>query len=204
KFQTSDGSALPNPFRVGISASTIDGTVHPRTQHIKAVVTPADEAASVNIAAFGLTVSNVAKNSSTGEITFDVVGTTKSNQRGDRLLIAHHDPNINKQAPVTVVVPGAIAGPPTYPHDTIGGGVVVENRALNITTTPVLIDIDQGHRALDTIYARFLTIKVLDQFGDLLGDIYKDAEVEENDGLGHVFSINSPLTASGTYADAAG
>ena len=51
---------------------------------------------------------------------------------------------------------------------------------------------------------RFLTIAVNDQLGDPIGDIYDMAEVEELDGIGHIFSINQRLTAAGTYSDPVG
>src|SRR5262249_49684297 len=57
-FQKSDGSALPDPFRVGISAAQLDGTTHDRTQHLRALVEPHAEAANVNIVGVGVAVSN--------------------------------------------------------------------------------------------------------------------------------------------------
>ncbi len=53
-----------------------------------------------------------------------------------------------------------------------------------------------------TIYVRFLTVTVCDQFGGLMGDLYQGAEVSELadcDGVYH--SINQPLSASSTYLD---
>ena len=154
-----------------------------------------------------MTVSNQSAPDSHGVITFDVVGKTPSKQHGDRSLIPHHStagnlpPSPNTGFPVTVSIPGAIAGPPNYQHDTTGT-LVVQNRALNITTSPAL-DIDKDHLELDTIYCRFLTITVLDQLGDPLGDLYQGAEVEEN-LFGTVVSINQYLTATGTYSDPVG
>jgi hypothetical protein len=223
KFKKSDGSGsdLPSPFKVGISQMTIGNTdvaggggptMHDRTQTIWVVVTPAGEAANVTVSGPGLNVSTVSTNTTSGVITVKVVGKTKSTQRGDFSLYANHTTAglfpkgpggtpLPGGFPVTVVVPGAIAGPPNYQHDTTGT-LAVQNMALNLTTSPTK-NIDSGHVELDTIYARFLTITVLDQFGDPLGNLYQNAEVEENI-FGTLVSINSPLSATGTYSDPVG
>jgi len=52
-FQQSDGTALPSPFRVGISETTLGGVDHDRTQRLQAIVTPAQEANNINIVATG-------------------------------------------------------------------------------------------------------------------------------------------------------
>lgn len=74
-----------------------------------------------------------------------------------------------------MVVPAAVA----TPHDTKGSGVVITNQGLNLGTSPPEFGIPLGQVELDTIYARVLTITVVDQFGDGLGNIYSGAEVEE-------------------------
>ena len=155
----------------------------------------------------GLDVSTVSTDS--GVITVNVVGKTKSRNPGDFSLYAHHNTTgvnfpSNQGFPVTVVVPGAIAGPdvkPIYQHDTTGTPIM-QNMALNRTTSPV-VNVDRDHVELDSVYGRRLTITVVDQFGDPLGDLYKDAEVEEI-LFGIVVSINSPLSNSGTYTDPVG
>ena len=97
-------------------------------------------------------------------------------------MYAHHSTGVNFPSnqgfPVTVVVPGSIAGPPNYQHDT-NGTLVVQTMALNLTTSPV-VNVDRDHVELDTVYVRRITITVVDQFGDSLGDLYNNAVVEEN------------------------
>src|SRR5262249_41451642 len=163
--------------------------------------------ANVTVSGPGLDVSTVSTDS--GVITVNVVGKTKSRNPGDFSLYAHHNTTgvnfpSNQGFPVTVVVPGAIAGPdvkPIYQHDTTGTPIM-QNMALNRTTSPV-VNVDRDHVELDSVYGRRLTITVVDQFGDPLGDLYKDAEVEEI-LFGIVVSINSPLSNSGTYTDPVG
>ncbi|MGH9830257.1 MAG: hypothetical protein ACREDR_44170, partial [Blastocatellia bacterium] len=210
-FQKSDGTALPSPFRVGISATLLDGTTkHDRTQHLRLSVSPANEASNINITMAGsgtmpgqIAISNRAANNSTGVVTFDIVGTVKSHDRGDVTLKAKDGGNATATAAVSVVIPGAIAGPPEDVHDTTGGGIDVANKALNIGTLPPLLDVPLTQASLDTIYAVLLTIKLTDQLTDPLGDIYTGAEVAEP-FAGVFHSINSPLTSSGSYIDFVG
>lgn len=100
--------------------------------------------------------------------------------------------------PESVVVPGKVA----TPHDTMGE-FVEANRVLDATTSPAVYSLPNNQVALATIYMRFLTITVKDQFGDLIGDIYKDAVVTETIGTA-TFSINQKLTSSSTYLDPVG
>ena len=88
--------------------------------------------------------------------------------------------------PVSVVVPGKVA----TPHDTMGQ-FVEANRVLDATTSPAIHDLPPGQVALATIYMRFLVITVKDQFGDLIGDVYKDAVVTETIGTSTVSIIRN-------------
>ena len=197
-FQKSDGSALPNPLQVGITATTLSGQVHDRKQHLRLVVTPSSEAANVSIdVSSKLQKSNVSR--SGGIVTFDVVGTSKSTSHSDSTITAKHMGNSVGTAAVEVIVPNNVSAT----HDTVGGGLVIQNRALNVTTSPALIDVPANQVALKTVYIRNLTITVCDQFGGLIGDLYQGAEISENSLLG-VFSINQFLTASSTYTDPVG
>lgn len=83
------------------------------------------------------------------------------------------------------------------------GTFVAENRVLTTSTSPPAQGAGPGEVELATIYARFLTIKVIDQFNDLIGDIYVGAEVTETLGASNV-SINQYLTSSSTYSDPVG
>jgi hypothetical protein len=199
-FQKADGTALPNPFRVGISAATLGGTTHDRKQGLQAVVVPASEANKVSLSVSSrLNKSGVNVNTTTGIITFNVVGTTKSDSRGDATITATYG-DMMTTAPVSVVVPSKIA----TPHDTIGGGVVIENRVAD-ATSPAALGLPSGKVALATFYMRFLTLTVHDQFDDSLGDVYLNAEVSELWEVDNQYhSINQPLSATGTYLDPVG
>jgi hypothetical protein len=60
-----------------------------------------------------------------------------------------------------------------------------------------------GKVSLQTIYVRYLTITVKDQFNNLIGDIYAGAVVTETIGAANV-TINQPLTSASTYSDPVG
>jgi len=187
-----DGSQLPSPLRVGITANN-----HDRKQHLKAVVLPASAAANVTISVSGsLTKSN--QQISGGTITFDVVGNTKSTNRGDASITATHPVGLVVTKTVSVVVPSAIA----TPHDTTGGGLIIDNRVLDTTTSPG-VAVPPGQVKLKTEYMHYLTIVVKDQFGDLLGDLYEGANVSETIG-GVTVPINRTLSSSSTYTDPTG
>jgi hypothetical protein len=189
EFQTAAGTALASPLRVGISASGND-----RKQSLKAVVTPASEASKVTLSAgASLTMSDAATSGNT--ITFKLVGKAKSAAKGDTKITATYQ-GATLDHPVTVVIPAKVA----TPHDTTGGGVTSENRALDAGTSPAWSSpLANGDVALVTLRARILTITVHDQFGDGLGDVYDGAVVSEG-GL----DINRRLTATGTYSDPVG
>jgi len=147
-FQKSDGSALPSTLRVGITANG-----HDRKQHLRAVVDPSSEAANITISVSSkLQLSNVS--TSGGIITFDVVGATKSDSRGDSTITARHSSGTTFTKSTSVVVPAQVG----TPHDTTGGGVVIANRALNVTTLPPIINVPSSQVDLVTIYSRALSI----------------------------------------------
>jgi len=193
----SDGTALSSPFRLGISATTTSGTVHNRTQHLKATVNPANQVGNVTVGATSkISLSNV--HSASGVITFDVVGATESSTSGDSSITATSQGMTLVTKPVSVVVPSKVA----TPHDTTGE-YVKANRVTDATTSPSYNGLPSGKVALQTIYARFLTITVKDQFNALIGDIYEGAEITETLGASNV-SINQTLTSSSTYSDPVG
>ena len=193
----SDGAALPSPFRLGISSTTTSGTPHNRTQHLKATVNPANQVGNVTIGVTSkVTLSNV--HTANGVITFDVVGETESSTSGDSSITATSLGKTLANITVSVVVPSKVA----TPHDTVGA-YVAENRVTDGTTSPSYNGLPSGKVALQTIYARFLTITVKDQFNALIGDIYEGAEVTETLGASNI-SINQSLTSSSTYSDPVG
>lgn len=189
-----DGSPLPTIFRIGRNGGGND-----RTQALKATVTPAGKAASITISvSSGITLSGVQTNSETGVITFNVVGKTESAEKGDASITAKGSSATLVTQKVSVVVPSKVA----TPHDTMGT-FVAANRVLTATTSPPAQGAGPGEVELATIYARFLTITVKDQFNDLIGDIYAGAIVTETVGASNV-SINQSLTSSSTYSDPVG
>ena len=193
QFQKADDGLLNSLLRLGISTSA-----HNRTQHLKAVVQPANQTSKVSIqVSSAITLSNVSVGN--GVITFDVVGNTKSNSSGDASIIAKYNSTrtITTQQ-VSVVVPAKIA----TPHDTTGS-FVIANVALDSTTVPAIplftspFFLQSDDVALVTLYARNLTITVKDQFDDLIGDIYEGSAITEYGTI----SINQNLTSSSTYID---
>ncbi len=189
QFQTGTGAALPFPLRIGITAGGRD-----RTQHLRAVVTPASEAANITLTAgASLTMTNVARVNNI--ITFDLVGNTRSTTRGDATIIATQSNGSMTKFPVSVVVPAAVA----TPHDVTGGGLVAANRVMDASTSPAIIGLPAGQVQLGTIYVRFLNILVHDQFGDTIGTLYAGAAITERG-----FAINQNLTAASTYSDPVG
>jgi hypothetical protein len=193
-----DGSELADPFRVGVTANG-----HDRSQQLKAQVFPFAEAANVTIeVSSGLTLSDVVPNSSTGVITFRVVGnlTAGSTNEGDQNITASHnvEPYFVRKN-VTVVVPFQVG----TPHDTAGGGVVVSNQVLGPTSSPAWYGLPAGQVFLATTYKRVLTITVWDKWNHAIGDLYGGAEISEN--LGSITAtINQFLSSASTYSDPVG
>ncbi len=75
--------------------------------------------------------------------------------------------------------------------------------ALNVDTSPTLVDVPSSQKRLVTVYIRWLVITVKDQFTDLIGDIYPDAEISEII-LSTPVSIHQHLTSTSTYIDPVG
>ncbi len=143
-------------------------------------------------------ISNVNKDATAGVITFDAVGVTPSDQRGDGSITASNS-GVTFSQSVSVIVPKKIA----IPHDT-SGNLVIGNRALNKDTSPAIPDIPSSKVLLVTIYMRFLTITVTDQFDEAVGDLYLGAEITEIYPGQSEIAINQALTASSTYTDPVG
>jgi len=197
-FQKSDGSALPNPLRVGISATTLGGVAHNRTQHLRAVITPAAQAANVTITSNNkLTVTQ--GSTSNGVINFDVVGKNQSGSHGDGTIKANHSGMVIGTAAVDVLVPNNVSAT----HDLVGGGPAILNIAEWAGSSPAFLGLAPNQRRLVTFYGRFLNITVCDQFGGLIGDLYLGAEISELIG-GTPVSINQTLQSNSKYADPVG
>lgn len=190
EFTDSEGVALDFPHRIGITVGT-----HNRTQHLRAVVSPANEAVNFTITAGPkINLSNVVR---TGNLfTFDIVGTGESVTRGDTSLIATHTSGPTFEHLVSVVVPKSIA----TPHPQPSGPVAGINRVLDATTSPGFVGLPPGQVALMTVYLQWLSIRVVDQFGDNIGDLYQGATITEYGGI----PINQNLQANSTYQDPVG
>jgi hypothetical protein len=187
-----DGTALPNPFRIGIN-----GGGHDRAQHLKAIVSPASRTSGVSIGASSkITKSNV--NSASGVITFDVVGNAASSTAGDSSITAVYSSKTVVTKPVSVVVPSKIA----TPHDT-DGVYSPSNRVLDGTTSPAAHGVASGNVLLVTLYCRYLNIVVKDQFNELIGDVYAGAEITETRN-GQTLSANQFLSSHSSYGDYVG
>ena len=199
-FQTGDGASLPSPLRIGISATTLGGATHDRKQSLRAVIDPPADAPNITITGSNaVQISEVARVNNV--ITFKVVGVNKSSQKGDASIKAvNSSGGALATHQVSVVAPSRVA----KNHDLTGGGVVIANQALNATTSPAITNVPATSVQLLTIYVRFLTITVKDQFGDSVGDLYAGAEVTEQDSSGTWHPINQSLTSSSTYSDPVG
>jgi hypothetical protein len=194
---------LPSPFRIGINGGGND-----RKQSLKATVSPTSVTANTNIQVSSkITLTNVQKNTSTGVITFDVVGNSASAagsscSGGDSFITAEFSNGTLfatlLEKPAFVAVPSKVA----TPHDTTGS-LVIANRVLDASTSPAVPGLPANHVLLATIFVRFLTITVQDQCNNLIGDLYAGARVTETHETAMV-DINQPLTASSTYSDPAG
>lgn len=196
QFQKQSGAPLGSPFRVGISYGS-----HDRTQHLRAVVQPESEVGKVKLdSTSGIGVTNVTIVGNA--INFDLFGIVKSNAPGDQSVTATHPFGVSASQPISVVIPGKVA----EPHDTVGSGLFVTNLLGSATSSPVIDGVPPGQVELVTIYVRFLQVRVVDQFGDSIGDLYQGADVSEDDptlGIGF-FPLNQSLHADSTYLDPVG
>lgn len=197
-FKKADNSTLPSPMRIGINSLTLAGSLQDRTQHLKAVVTPAAQASNITLTPDKIQISNQSADSTTGVVTFDAVGITPSDQQGDGSIKAKIGSVVVGTQTLTVVVPAKLVH-----SSNTGSGIVIQNIAMNPTTTPPSYRVSRSQYELNTNYYRNLTITVTDKWDIPVGDVYVGAEITEVLGT-FEGSINYPLTASGTYVDPVG
>jgi hypothetical protein len=114
-------------MRIGISSVTLGNTPQDRTQHLKAVVTPAAQASSVTLVGDKVQISSASADANSGVITFDAVGITPSDQQGDGSIKAKIGTTVVGTQTVTVVIPAKLT------HDN-GGALTIQNVAMNKTT----------------------------------------------------------------------
>jgi hypothetical protein len=205
-------SALPSPFRLGISSTVPDcmnnPVTHDRTQIIQAIISPPWETPNIGItdhrASNGgtLTFKITETDNVNGIITMTVVGTAQSANQGDVQIIAT-DTLIGSQStlPVSVIVPSQIA----TPHQS---GTFTEpgvNIFSSVCTSPASEGIPTGDVSLFTDYEVRLTVTVWDQFGTTVADLYAGASVSEtNPANGLIVPINQNLTSGSSYTDPVG
>jgi hypothetical protein len=197
-FQDSNGVVLPTTLRIGFSSTTLAGVVQDRKKSIRVVVSPSSAAPNVVLEGGKVSISN--QNTSNGVITCDVTAVTPSVDEGDGFIKAKIGSTVIGTQAVTVVVPTKIG----TPHDTAGGGLVIQNIAMNSTTTPPFPGVPSNQFLLVTAYIRLLTITVRDKWDHPIGDVYNGAEVTEVFGGNPELSINSPLNAASQYIDRVG
>jgi hypothetical protein len=131
-FQSSSGSTLPSPSRLGVSSTVKDCSGNPvsrdKTQTIQAVVAPVSETPNIGITQTSvsgggtLTFNITQTNDATGTITMTVVGTTQSANQGDVKIVATDStggPQFSQS--VSVIVPSQIAIPHPQPSQTVPG-----------------------------------------------------------------------------------
>ncbi|MBI4747446.1 MAG: hypothetical protein HY774_03115 [Acidobacteria bacterium] len=200
QFQTSDGQPIMTPLRVGISSNG-----HDRTQHLQAVVTPAQEAANVSLVEFngssGIKTSNIQRVGN--KIKFDITGTIKTDKtkpEGDIFTLASYYTGGKVYTHnVVVPVPTSIA----TPHDT-KGVKIIENTGLNSVTIPRISAVDPSRYLLVTLYARKLKVTLWDQFGKKLGTLYDGAEIFERFEDESSFQTINQFITEGLYYDIVG
>lgn len=199
-FQYADGRSLPEPLRIGLTTKA-----NKRTVSLRAVVTPANSVETKDIDIIInkgkiLKISNQKNNNNI--ITFDVDGEFSTLPELPIVMIQakHKSLGILGSVVYRVVVPNKV----DPEHDTEGQGVESGNLAQNETTSPAEPQANEKQAMLVTYYVRFLKIRLLDQYGESLEDIYNGSKVEEStDGKGFV-SLNQPIQSGGVFLDPVG
>lgn len=201
-FQFADGSALPNPLRIGLTTK-----ITSRKVVLRAVILPAGavEAKDIDIV-LSVVKSKVLKISPpkiAGDvITFEVDGVFDTIASISTAIQAKHKTmGVLGEAPFRVVIPHQV----DPEHDTVGrNGIESANLAQNITTSPAEPQASEKEAMLVTYYERFLEIKLLDQYGDSLGDLYNNSKVEESTDEKSFVSLNQPIQSGSFFFDPVG
>ena len=137
-----------------------------------------------------------------GEITFKLTGksaTPKDKPDGDTSIQAIINGQICDEAKVIVIIPAAV-GPN---HQGKSGAVPAVNLAAGKNTSPTdfFPSLGQFQCLLITYYAQWITVPVIDQFGQPLDTMYQDFGVSEFVHGGAWIKINQYMAADGTYQD---
>lgn len=189
-------SFSPDPIKTGY---TKDGSVDIKVI-VTATVDPKDKTDDVEIKISGykrVTVANIQRNRPKGTVIFEVRGkspTDKNKRDGDTTIEAWINGKLAGSAPAIVVIPAAIG----TPHPQANGLVQPKNLVTDATTSPPAKDLPGGMVALGTSYQHWLTIPVVDQFGNALDSSYDGVPVTES----HL-PMNQKMSG-GTYKDPVG
>jgi len=155
----------------------------------------------------GPKILNVRRDPMTGTMTFDVNGGALLNdtQEGAQVVKAKNRGETLGTAAIRVVYPKRVE--PKDPSPTTWQ-ITPQNIALGESTSPKWVDVNlpSDMLTLGTFYGVFITIKVFDQFGKPLSDVYKGQPVSERfeKGKDEYGYINQNLAADGTYQDPVG
>jgi GT2 family glycosyltransferase len=193
---TFDQALLRTGFIKGGKGATIVKT-------IKATVVPASAVQKIDLATTGkagaIALSQVTKHED-GTITAQVVAKQKSSKAdGDASVVAKLGTKELASVAVVVLVPSAIG----RPHDTPSGAVQPKNVVADKTSSPPWpFPLGANKVVLATIYAQVVTVRVVDQFGQPLDDVYRGAYVEEQLAKTKAWrDIYQRLDGSGEYKD---
>ena len=143
---------------------------------------------TVSVEVLGQSASPASQNPTKNASSTDLRSIDKSNA---------NNPIVQSAIPVFIEVPSkAKTGTKTEIK------VKAINRAMNSTTTPPWPGLAANMVQLLTSYETFLTVQVLNQWGQPLSAIYAGLEVEEIPAGGATFTpLNVKTTANGTYPD---
>lgn len=193
-------------LKTGFTISPVDNKVLPIRVPATLTCDPPTQVANVTLTVIGtnrVVIANKRIDSTTGVLSFTVGGTSptpSSTKAGDASILAQIDGNTCAAMQAIVIVPASIQQP--FPQ--ASGNVRPQNLRLNVTTTPPFPSVDKFNVALVTVWLFPLTITVLDQFGNVLDDIYIGAPVYEKGANDLFFNINVRIVSGGTYTDLVG
>lgn len=138
------------------------------------------------------------RNQGNGVISFDLVGTIKSDKPGDTYVEADYWTGGSVKKTATVIIPADVG----KPHPTFDGVVTPFNLVGNASSSPSFFPSPPSspiNTDLQTLWITTLTIPVVDQFGSPCADLYDGSIITENGGT----PINKTLSGS-SYTDPVG
>lgn len=195
----------PDPVRTGFTIPVAQSTI---TRPATATVVPAELTNDIEISLDGPTaaevaIQNLARDAAAGRITFDVKGlaATPAAFPGGRTTIqAKCQGHLVGGGRAIVHVPTDIH----TPHPAIDADATPVNFLADNGTSPTWANKLLGTQcALITHWSHLMTIRVDDQWGNALNDLYTGAHIEELFGP-HWWYIHLDLSANGTYQDPVG